>query len=160
VGQPLRIVVDHIAGSRRGQRQELAPADRVRFGRHPESDVMFDAHRDLDASSRHAELRWDGDTFTLVDIGSSNGTFVQGDRVGETQLHPGEAVEVEFGAGGPRLRLFIGDDAGVAALPGVDTSAASARAKRDAGGSRGLLVSAVLLVLAALAALMWWRLRA
>jgi hypothetical protein len=147
-------VVDHIAGSRRGQRQELAVEDRLRFGRHPESDVMFDAHRDLDASSRHAELRFDGGVFTLIDIGSSNGTFVDGERVGQTRIQEGQPVEVEFGAGGPRLRLFIGDDAGVADLPGIETSAAA----RPLGAGRWLVVVAIVAAVAALAALMWWRL--
>lgn len=154
MGQPLRIVVDHIAGSRRGQRQELALAERLRFGRHPESDVMFDAHRDLDASSRHAELRWDGEEFTLVDIGSSNGTFADGERIGQARVHEGTPVELEFGAGGPRLRLFIGDDAAVADLPGIETSAA----EPVAGSGRWLVMVAVLAALAAVAALIWWRL--
>jgi hypothetical protein len=55
------------------------------------------------------------------------------------------------------LRLFIGDDEGVARLPGIDTSAAAAA---PGAGSRGLLFSLVLLVLGALAGLIWWRLRA
>lgn len=154
MGQPLRIVVDHIAGSRRGQRQELPIEERLRFGRHPESDVMFDAHRDLDASSRHAELRWDGEVFTLIDIGSSNGTFVDGERVGQTRVHEGHPVVIEFGAGGPRLRLFIGDDAAVADLPGIETSAAA----QPPGAGRWLARAAIVAALAALAALMWWRL--
>ena len=32
----VRVVIDHVAGSRRGQRQEFASGRRVRFGRHPE----------------------------------------------------------------------------------------------------------------------------
>ncbi|HUH00939.1 MAG TPA: FHA domain-containing protein [Kofleriaceae bacterium] len=147
-------MVDHIAGSRRGQRQELPVEARLRFGRHPESDVMFDAHRDLDASSRHAELRFDGEAFTLIDIGSSNGTFVDGERVGQARIQEGDPVEVEFGAGGPRLRLFIGDDAAVAELPGIETSAAA----QPAGAGRWLAIVAIVAAVAALAALMWWRL--
>ena len=152
MGEPLRILIDHIEGSRRGQRQELAPADRLRFGRHPDNDVVFDAHRDLDASSRHAELRHDGDGFQLVDVGSSNGTFVDGERVRERVLEVGVAVIVEFGAGGPRLRLFIGDDDQVGALPGIETSAAAPvrRARRT-------LLWALAAAAVALGGLGWWR---
>ena len=109
----MKIVVDHIKGSRRGQRQEFSTAGRISIGRHPKCDVSFDAHRDLDASSRHAELRPDGEdaaTYVLCDVGSSNGTFVGGNRVSELTLVVGEPVLVEFGAGGPQLRVWVGND--------------------------------------------------
>jgi FHA domain len=115
--QPRRFVIDHVDGARRGQRQELAADARIRFGRHPECEVSFDAHRDIDASSRHAELRPVGDSWVLVDLGSSNGTFVEGHRSTEAPVVAGVPTMVEFGPGGPRLRLFVGDDAAIAALP-------------------------------------------
>lgn len=111
------MIVDHLAGSRRGQRQELGADKRVRFGRHPDCEVSFDAHRDIDASSRHAELRPGVDGWVLVDLGSSNGTFVDGHRVTETAVSRAAPVTVEFGAGGPRVRLFIGDIGESASLP-------------------------------------------
>ena len=83
----MRVVIDHIAGSRRGQRQEFPATERVRFGRHPDCEVSFDPHRDIDASSRHAELRVATNAraatdemsqgWVLVDLGSSNGTFIR-----------------------------------------------------------------------------------
>ena len=120
----MRVVVDHIAGSRRGQRQEFPVGGRVRFGRHPDCEVSFDPHRDIDASSRHAELRV-VDTATepvsqawvLVDLGSSNGTYVEGHRVTETPVSHNVPVNIEFGPGGPRVRLMVGDDATIESLP-------------------------------------------
>jgi ABC transport system ATP-binding/permease protein len=106
----LKIVVDHLQGSRRGQRQEFPSGTRVSIGRHPKCDVSFDAHRDLDASSRHAELRQRDETFVLTDVGSSNGTFVAGERVTEVVLEPERPVVVEFGAGGPQLRIWVGPE--------------------------------------------------
>lgn len=117
MAEALTVIVDHLAGSRRGQRQELSADKRVRFGRHPDCEVSFDAHRDIDASSRHAELRPGVDGWVLVDLGSSNGTFVDGHRVTETAVARAAPVTVEFGAGGPRVRLFIGDEAAASALP-------------------------------------------
>jgi hypothetical protein len=105
----VKIVVDHLVGSRRGQRQEF-PAGRVTIGRHPKNDIVFDAHRDLDASSRHAELREREGKYLLTDVGSSNGTFVAGDRVSEVVVEVGQPVVVEFGAGGPQLRIWVGAD--------------------------------------------------
>lgn len=115
--QATRVVIDHVAGSRRGQRQEFPATTRIRFGRHPECEVSFDPHRDIDASSRHAELRAVSAGWTLVDLGSSNGTYVEGHRITETAVAAGTAVSVEFGPGGPRIRLFVGDDAAIEALP-------------------------------------------
>jgi hypothetical protein len=106
----VKIVVDHVAGSRRGQRQEFSGQERLSIGRHPKCDVSFDAHRDLDASSRHAELRSGEEGYVLHDVGSSNGTFVGGERVSEIPVPPGQSVVVEFGSGGPQLRIWVGED--------------------------------------------------
>jgi len=113
----VRVVIDHVAGSRRGQRQEFSAGSRVRFGRHPECEVSFDPHRDIDASSRHAELRAIAGGWVLVDLGSSNGTYVEGHRITETTVAQAVPVTIEFGPGGPRVRLFVGDDAAIEALP-------------------------------------------
>lgn len=115
----MRVVIDHVAGTRRGQRQELDANRRIRFGRHPDCEVSFDPHRDIDASSRHAELRPPRDEahgWTLVDLGSSNGTYVDGHRVTETAVASNTALDLLFGPGGPRVRLFVGDDAAIANL--------------------------------------------
>jgi pSer/pThr/pTyr-binding forkhead associated (FHA) protein len=127
---PPLVIVDHLAGSRRGQRQELAAAGRTQFGRHPDCQVSFDAHRDIDASSRHAELRPAERGWVLVDLGSSNGTFVDGQRVTELAVPLATPVTVEFGAGGPRIRLFIGDPEAVAGLPAPVVAAPRARLPR------------------------------
>ena len=122
------MVIDHIAGSRAGQRQEFPATARVQFGRHPDCEVSFDPHRDIDASSRHAELRVveaprTGGTedpthaWVLVDLGSSNGTYVEGHRVTETPVSQNVPVAVEFGPGGPRIRLFVGDEKAIENLP-------------------------------------------
>jgi pSer/pThr/pTyr-binding forkhead associated (FHA) protein len=121
----MRVVIDHIAGSRAGQRQEFPADGRVRFGRHPDCEVSFDPHRDIDASSRHAELRVaraDGTDplsqgWVLVDLGSSNGTYVEGHRVTESLVTQNVPISVEFGPGGPRIRLFVGDDSAIEGLP-------------------------------------------
>src|SRR6516164_3325470 len=101
----MRIIVEHVTGAKAGQSQTFENPQVIRFGRHPSNEVQFDAYKDLDASSRHAELRIAGDTLTLVDVGSSNGTLVGSERVTERALASGE--EVQFGAGGPRVRITV-----------------------------------------------------
>jgi pSer/pThr/pTyr-binding forkhead associated (FHA) protein len=139
----VKIVIDHMSGSRRGQRQELAAGSRVRFGRHPECEVSFDAHKDIDASSRHAELRPTADGWILVDVGSSNGTYVDGRRITETSVVRGVPATLELGPGGPRMRVFVGDDEQVARL--VAPEVEPPRARR----STRVLVIAIGLALAA-----------
>jgi pSer/pThr/pTyr-binding forkhead associated (FHA) protein len=134
----MRVVIDHIAGSRRGQRQEFPASSRIRFGRHPDCEVSFDPHRDIDASSRHAELRVVetphasatepvSQGWVLVDVGSSNGTYVEGHRVTETPLARNVPVNIEFGPGGPRVRLVVGDDATIESLPPAQVERARPR---------------------------------
>ena len=145
----MRVVIDHIAGTRRGQRQELAADARIRFGRHPECEVAFDPHRDLDASSRHAELRPADPGWVLVDLGSSNGTYVGGHRVTEAPIRPGVPVVIDFGSGGPRIRLFVGEPEAIAALPAAPVERAAPR----------WLVPAIGAALALLALVIWLAIR-
>lgn len=144
----MRVVIDHLAGSRRGQRQEFSADQRIRFGRHPECEVSFDPNRDIDASSRHAELRV-VDTaeagWVLVDLGSSNGTYADGHRVTETPITRGVPVSIEFGPGGPRVRMFVGDDTEIAALP-----PAPVEAKRPAWVAPAVAAAVVLVAIALL----------
>src|SRR5262245_56949322 len=102
----MRIIVEHVGGAKAGERQVFDDPQVIRFGRHPSNEVQFDAYKDLDASSRHAELRVSGDKLTIVDVGNSNGTLVGSERVtAERALASGD--EVQFGAGGPRVRITV-----------------------------------------------------
>jgi predicted component of type VI protein secretion system len=105
----LRLVVEHVRGHRRGEREVFDDPERVSFGRHPQNDVTFDPKADIDASSRHAEIRREGDAYVLRDVGSSNGTFVEGELIHEHVLRPETAVHLDLGAGGPRVRIWLGE---------------------------------------------------
>ncbi len=106
----ITLVIDYLSGARRGQRQVIEVDERVTFGRHPDNAVIFDAKGDIDASSRHAELVSEGETYLLRDVGSSNGTWVGQGKIQEVEIKPEQGVEVEFGKGGPLLRLWLGFD--------------------------------------------------
>ncbi|MFH1018082.1 MAG: sigma 54-interacting transcriptional regulator [Pseudomonadota bacterium] len=45
-------------------------------------------------SNTHCKIEYRGGTFTLKDLGSTNGTFVNGQRIGEIELKPNTAIEV------------------------------------------------------------------
>ena len=50
---------------------------------------------DTEVSRRHAEIRYDGTTCTVCDLGSSNGTFVNGNRIDEkADLASGDRVQI------------------------------------------------------------------
>jgi hypothetical protein len=92
--------------------------DVVTLGRLPDSDVPFDPHADIDASGRHAELRREGGRWFVVDVGSRNGTYLDGERIQRAPLESGSVLE--FGKGGPRLKVEILRPVGQAAgLPGA-----------------------------------------
>jgi Protein of unknown function (DUF3662)/FHA domain len=65
--------------------------DVVVIGRSSGCDIVLD---DPNVSRRHAEVRRLGEGFSLVDLGSTNGTEVNGQRVGETSLMNGDVIGV------------------------------------------------------------------
>ena len=71
-----------------GRGYVLAEAVTV-IGRGSEADVVVD---DPGVSRRHAEVRVTPHGARLVDLGSTNGTFVDGERVSSTDLFDGTAV--------------------------------------------------------------------
>lgn len=60
-------------------------------GRHPDSDIFLD---DVTVSRRHAEFRSEGDSFTVVDVGSLNGTYVNREPVDSAALSNGDEVQI------------------------------------------------------------------
>ena len=94
-----------LSGARAGQIEAFRKGY-IGLGRHPLSDVRFDAERDLDVSSRHAAIVRKTEGFVLQDLGSRNGTFVNGKRVsGDTLLKDGDVIG--FGASGPALEFAV-----------------------------------------------------
>lgn len=144
-----RIIVEYLSGAHRGTRLEFAVDHTVRFGRHPDSDVPFHAHRDIDASSRHAEFLVRDGQHVLRDVGSSNGTFVDGERVVERVVETGAAHVVEFGADGPRVHLYLGDPVARPEAP------AQPDIERDIATRYALTVVALVALIVAIAVVAW-----
>ncbi|MFF7776605.1 FHA domain-containing protein [Streptomyces tanashiensis] len=85
----------------------LMSASRVyRIGRDPSSDIVL---ADARASWHHAVLSAGGGHWTLVDEGSTNGTFADGLRVARPhEVGPGTVVRFGHPADGPRAVLSTG----------------------------------------------------
>jgi len=97
-----------------GCRLALAPLDELTLGRGVVSRVDRDHHAvrltvaDFQTSRRHFTIRRVAGDWQLVDQGSRNGTFVNGERVQTVELADGDVIE----AGGSML-MFV-EDAGEA----------------------------------------------
>jgi S1-C subfamily serine protease len=121
-----------LSGARAGQVEAFRKAY-IGLGRHPLSDVRFDAERDLDVSSRHAAIVRKPEGFQLQDLGSRNGTFVNGRRIsGDVLLQDGDVIG--FGPSGPALefRAIAGDaETELAATGGAAALAQRASTPRE-----------------------------
>lgn len=73
-----------------GSRVLLAEAP-VEIGRGARGGLLIDADS---VSRRHARVDWQGTAHRIVDLGSTNGTFVNGSRVKEHELRDGDRVQI------------------------------------------------------------------
>ena len=72
--------------------QSLQPAEgRTLIGRSPECEVFLD---DVTVSRRHAELVREGETFSIRDLGSLNGTYVNRRRIESAVLENDDEVQI------------------------------------------------------------------
>ena len=86
-GSPLLVVK---RGPNAGSRF-LLDQDVTTAGRHPDSDIFLD---DVTVSRRHAEFRREGTGYTVHDVGSLNGTYVNREPIDAAPLSGGDEVQI------------------------------------------------------------------
>lgn len=64
---------------------------RTVIGRGTDADITIS---DAGASRRHAEVLWDGERAMVRDMGSTNGTKLDGHKIGEAALQPGGVISI------------------------------------------------------------------
>jgi pSer/pThr/pTyr-binding forkhead associated (FHA) protein len=69
----------------------LLDQDVTTAGRHPDSDIFLD---DVTVSRRHAEFRREGSGYTVHDVGSLNGTYLNREPIDAAPLSGGDEVQI------------------------------------------------------------------
>ncbi len=100
-----------------GTTGEFPLGDLTTLGRHPSNTVRL---VDREVSKEHATIERMGRDFILRDLGSSNGTFVNGKRVAELRLRDGDEISL-----GTSKLIFHTGEPPVASAPPVASPAAS-----------------------------------
>jgi len=77
-----------------GERYQLFSGDNV-VGRTQDARVLL---TDRTISRRHALITIDGDELSITDLGSKNGTYVNGERIGRSPVTVKPGARIEFGA--------------------------------------------------------------
>ena len=85
----------------------LLDGDVTTAGRHPDSDIFLD---DVTVSRRHAEFHREGVGFSVRDVGSLNGTYLNRERIDSAALTGGDEVQI-----GKFRLVFLTGGAGSAA---------------------------------------------
>lgn len=89
-------------------------AEECVLGRAADVDLVVE---DLGASRRHARVGKEGDVFVVRDLGSRNGTFVNGQRVQAASLNDGDMIRL----GGTEIVFRLADDAPAPVVATVET---------------------------------------
>jgi FHA domain-containing protein/transglycosylase-like protein with SLT domain len=81
----------------------------TRIGRAPDNDVVIEGAGSATVSLYHAEIRRNDSACRIRDLESTNGTWLNGERVTEAAISP--SAVIRFGINGPEFSLVFQDDA-------------------------------------------------
>lgn len=112
-----------------GRTWTLDPSRSYSLGRDPQSDVVLD---DARVSWRHATIRRGDRGWVLEDLGSTNGTYVQGQRVHAHDVAAGATVNLGNANDGPQL-VFSGSASAGGDIYSAETSLAQPQQARQSG---------------------------
>ena len=97
----MALYLRHTRGSKQGEVSLYGPQT-VSVGRTDGNDLCFDRNQDGEVSGTHARISREEDTYYVEDLQSTNGTYVNGQRIStKTALNEGD--EIEFAQGGPKV---------------------------------------------------------
>ena len=108
----IKVTLTFLNGSLKGQKREFSGPARCVIGRAGDCDLQLPSGLEfMEVSRHHCELSIDPPAVQVRDLGSRNGTFINGNNIGQRQ--PGQAVGGPAAAGWHVLKegdeLRIGD---------------------------------------------------
>lgn len=146
----MKLTVVHLEGSKQGLTETLA-GQVITIGRDPTNTLSFDPFKDLDVSTRHATLTQQGDQVVLQDLGSTNGTYFNGERITAAVTIPAGGCMVKFGENGPKCQLSYTLDEGpgkkTVMIEQLRTELDQASDKERAAKSRTIKIVGLLVIL-------------
>ena len=79
------------------------PLDKEKFiiGRASENDVVLN---DVSVSRKHAQINVNDDKFEILDLGSKNGVYLNGEKIDRSVFNPGDEVAI-----GDSILKILGD---------------------------------------------------
>ncbi|MCI0329512.1 MAG: FHA domain-containing protein [candidate division Zixibacteria bacterium] len=105
------LVLEFLSGSIQGEKR--FDGKLVRIGRDPQGEVAFDFQKDPAVSFNHAVIESANGRYELRDLGSTNGTLVNGKKISRHFLEEGDLVA--FGLAGPQVKVCLGEGLSVSA---------------------------------------------
>jgi len=100
----MSITFTHLTGPKKGRRETFG-SELISIGRAQNNLLRFGDH-ERRVSAHHAEIRNKDGVYLLRDLGSTNGTMINGRRIIVTEINDDDMIEI--GAGGPLLRFNLG----------------------------------------------------
>jgi hypothetical protein len=83
--------------------RKIRIANGITLGRNPDNTVCFSGPDGTLVSGKHAVIEQRGEIIMLRDLGSTNGTFINGTQIAEHALNTDEVISL--GVSGPKMRL-------------------------------------------------------
>lgn len=106
----IQIVIRHLSGSALAGSVRSFASGIISIGRGEGNDLSFDPNADRQVSARHARISIRDMSAVIVDLGSTNGTFVNGVRItAETRVGPHDVIRL--GESGPEFIVATEQDA-------------------------------------------------
>lgn len=129
------------AGPRVGARFSLGDGT-TRVGRAPDNDAVIDGPEAATVSLYHCEIFRDGEGFRIRDCNSTNGTWLDGERVTDAPIGP--SAILRLGQQGPEFVLVLGDAVEpLEATVEIQAAAAAEPASSTTGTVEDMLSAAV-----------------
>src|SRR5271156_3659215 len=122
-GAPRAFVLRFISGKYQGGEFPIVPEKQILVGRSSDLDMVL--VEDM-VSRKHARIAMQGDQIWIEDLGSTNGTFVNGEKVKKARLKEGDRILI-----GTSILKLVGAQK-QAGAPEVDPKAAQQQLERTA----------------------------